>query len=191
MSNLKQALVGQVKKIKKLVFVSPIFFPSQLGLKTQRTKAGNIVGYHRKFTFIKTFPSANWVYDTVLALRGTACKIIVFVGTAAGISKNWALGEIISYESGAKVKSLNSFWQETKLLVRNLRNQGYHAIDFELEHFLKACRRIGRQAKFLLLIEDFLPEKPFYKISSRSDKEKIKKGKENLLAQCKTLAQNL
>jgi purine-nucleoside phosphorylase len=93
--SLIKAFIGNLKDIKKTVVVSPVFYPNKFGLKGERTPVGNII-VHSSFSYIKTYPSSCWIYDTVLCLKKTKAEKIIFIGTAGALSNKLKIGDIVT-----------------------------------------------------------------------------------------------
>lgn len=213
MGNIEKALIGNPSRIAKSVIISPVFYPQSWGLKAKRTACGNLISLQENFTFIKTYPAPNWVFDTVCALAGTKAKMIVFVGTGGGIGSKLKIGEVVAAQSAcwgnwkrmfrpaksllalvkipqAKVFSLNSFLEETKANLLRLKKRGVDLIDLETASFYRASRKIKIKGIALLVVEDLPFKSPFYFSLSKTKKVKLTKGIESLKKLCLSLVQN-
>jgi len=211
--NIEKALVGNPSKIAKSVIISPVFYPQSWGLKAKRTACGNLISFRQNFTFIKTYPAPNWVFDTVCALAGTKAEMVIFVGTGGGVENNLKIGEVVVAESAwqgngrsiyrpaksllalvkiprAKVFSLNSFLEETKANLLRLKKRGVELIDLETASFYRASQKIKVKGIALLLVEDLPLKSPFYFSLSKTKKAELMKGAESLKKLCLSLVQN-
>ncbi len=93
--SIEKAFVGNLRKIKKTVIISPVFYPNKFGLSGEKTHVGNIVAHDKLFSYIKTYPGSQWVFDTVLCLKKTKAKDIIFIGTAGSINSKYKIGDIV------------------------------------------------------------------------------------------------
>ena len=48
-----------------------------------------------EFTFIRTGMGASFVGDSILALAGTRCKTVIFVGSVGGLNSKMSIGDIV------------------------------------------------------------------------------------------------
>lgn len=210
--SIEKAFVGSFRDIKKTVVISPVFYPNKFGLKGEKTPVGNIVAHDKLFSYIKTYPGSQWVFDTVLCLKKTKAADIIFIGTAGSINGRYKIGDVVSAKNRmtqramkvslrrsetaeaipmVSLMSLNSLLQETEDNLKKLKMKNYAAVDLETLSFYKACRNIGKRGLAFLVIQDEPISKPFYKPLSSKDADRLQYGMDKLIEACKRLIKSL
>jgi hypothetical protein len=213
--SIEKAFVGNLKDIKKTVVISPVFYPNKFGLKGEKTPVGNIVAHDKLFSYIKTYPGSQWVFDTILCLKKTKAKDIIFIGTAGSISSKYKIGDIVfapaypdpSYKEDdewgvVSVFSFNSLLHETKEKLKKITPPAlplckggmkgrYDVVDLETSSFHEACKNIARTGFVFLLIQDEPLSKPFYKPLSPKDADRLQDGIEKLIRACRIAIKSL
>ena len=99
---LIQFILGiEANLIRDMVIIAPCWLPETVGI-TEAKKIGNnscqiwdCIMCNKKFTYIVTGVGAAICMDVVLALKDTACKKILFIGSAGALRNEINIGDFI------------------------------------------------------------------------------------------------
>ena len=99
---LSKFILGcDLDNIQETVIIAPCWLPESVGLKDvnlisdSSSKIWNCKVHGQYLTYILTGVGACNCADTVMALGNTACKRIMFMGSAGAIDKRFCIGDII------------------------------------------------------------------------------------------------
>ena len=103
---LSEFILGcNLKKIRETVIMAPCWFPDSVGIiNSELITAGSCKIWdcsikENYFTYILTGVGACNCADTVMALSNTACKRIMFIGSAGSIDDTVCIGDIVFPEN--------------------------------------------------------------------------------------------
>lgn len=103
---LSEFILGcNLEKIRETVILAPCWLPDSVGIinseliTTASCKIWDCCINENYFTYILTGVGACNCADTVMALSNTACKRIMFIGSAGSIDKAVCIGDIVFPES--------------------------------------------------------------------------------------------
>lgn len=86
--------------ISEIVVIAPnwkvdIFNEHADFIKEISPKVHTVKTKNSEFTFIRTGMGASFVGDSILALSGTKCKTVIFVGSVGGLKSDMRVGDIV------------------------------------------------------------------------------------------------
>ena len=101
---------------------------------------------------------------------------MIFIGAIGALAPNFKIGDTFITDDPADIYSFASIHDETDKKLKELKKNGVVGIDFESEVFFRSAKKLKILAKAFYVVTDLPLVKPFYKIKTKIEIEKIKES---------------